>query len=344
MREAEYLREFEQVASSGDFQPLAVAIEAQEFKGSTESRFDAMLRVGWGGRWVKLFAEHKSNPSPLVIERALDKLAGELESAQQGVLLVNYLSEAAQRALFERQMSGMDLCGNYIIQTPELVALRLDRPNRFPSRALQNIYGGQSSLVGRLALVVKPLPTKLADWSDALEARGGQLAISTISKVLSGLRDDALLSADRSSPQLLRPSELLARLASAYQPPTSRVELKLKLPSDPLLRDALIQERLGEGVAMWSGDTSASRYGAGMPPTVSVAYTSSALQAHAWSDLLNERFYNCIIREVHDPTIFFDRRGLYASPVQSYLELASGDARARELAQSISSVLSQSFK
>jgi hypothetical protein len=113
------------------------------------------------------------------------------------------------------------------------------------------------------------------------------------------------------------------------------VTLKLKLPTDEAQREALLGERLGEAF-MWSGDTSASRYGAGMPPTVARGYVSSTLRAAEWRDVISERFYNCTISEVSDADVYFDRRGAWSSPVQSYLELASGDARGRELAQSVS--------
>jgi hypothetical protein len=337
VREIEYLWEFEQMVARGEFGPLEVEVTAREVIVGREMRYraDAVLAVGWGERRVALFAEHKGGGNPRAVLSALETLEQRLDDPRYGVVLVEHLSAAALEALRERRMSGMDLCGNYIIQTPELLALRLDQPNRFPSRAIQNIYGGQSALVSRLALVTAPLPVTLAEWSKALEARGGRLAISTISKVLAGLREDAMLSVDRDMPRLLRPLKLLEQLAAAYKQPAERVTLKLKLPTDEAQREALLGERLGEAF-MWSGDTSASRYGAGMPPTVARGYVSSTLRAAEWRDVISERFYNCTISEVSDADVYFDRRGAWSSPVQSYLELASGDARGRELAQSVS--------
>jgi hypothetical protein len=53
-----------------------------------------------------------------------------------------------------------------------------------------------------------------------------------------------------------------------------------------------------------------------------------------------DRFANVTITETRDSAVYFDRRpGLVASPVQTYLELVSGDKRSRETAEQVRRVI-----
>jgi hypothetical protein len=338
MKERDYFNELERFGASDRFAPLHVEVQDREVRaGHGKYRFDAVLKVSWGERWVELWAEHKASPSLLIAQRALETLAAHLDKDERwrSLLLLDYLSSDMQRLLREAGASGMDLCGNYMIQTPEFLALRVDQPNLYPSsRPIQNIYAGQSALVSRLALTLPTLPVRLDDWSTEIAARGGQLSISTISKVLAALRDDLMLSSSRSTPRLLQPAKLLHKLAAAYEPPTARRTLKVKLPDDEASRAALLRERLGDDL-VWSGDTSATLYGGGMAPTVARLYTTTRLDEQAWRDLSNARFYNCELHEIDDPPAFFDRCELWSSPVQAYLEMSNGDARAKELTREL---------
>src|SRR5690606_30943073 len=115
--------------------------------------------------------------------------------------------------------------------------------------------------------------------------------------------------------------------------PDARRSIKVRLPSDDEARETLLRARLADDL-VWSGDTSAPRYGGGMPPTIAQLYTTR-FDESAWRDLYDPRFYSCVIKEISDPAALFDRRGVWSSPVQTYLELRSGDARADELAREV---------
>ena len=56
-----------------------------------------------------------------------------------------------------------------------------------------------------------------------------------------------------------------------------------------------------------------------------------------------ERFANIQLLETQDDTVYFDLRrdqaGLAASPIQTYLELVSGDKRDRETAEQVAELL-----
>jgi len=58
--------------------------------------------------------------------------------------------------LKDNSASGIDMNGNYYIVSPELVAIKLDKKNKFKEqRTIKDIYSRNSSIVARYLLKQK---------------------------------------------------------------------------------------------------------------------------------------------------------------------------------------------
>lgn len=151
---------------------------------------------------------------------------------------------------------------------------------------------------------------------------------------------------------LLQADALLDALRDGFNPPrVTRVErgrVELALAEVSRCVNASDGQNGPQARLVLSGASSAGRYAAGMrddPPTL---YTDRLdifrdRLGDAWTP--TERFPDLTVVETDDPTVFFDQRrehnGLaVASPVQAYLELATGgDKRDREIAQDVRAVI-----
>ena len=280
-------------------------------------------------------AQGQATPRKVRNLLAHDQLRSPLRVAAEPLILVPYLSAGIAQQLERFGFSGIDLNGNYLILTSDLVAVRLDRPNEYPeSRDIKKIYSYNSSIVGRFLLTTDRTFEQVKEIDEGISERGGGISLSTVSKVLKGLNEDMIISKTRDAIRLLQPRKLLDRLCDGYHAPRVDRELMLKLPTTS--RDALVTEALGEGGWTWSGDTSAEAYAATTPPGVRVAYTR---RIHASRASLREfedtRFYNCVLKQTNDDFVYFDSRRQWASPIETYLALMQLDKREREIAQRI---------
>ena len=95
-----------------------------------------------------------------------------------------------------------------------------------------------------------------------------------------------------------------------------------------------------------SGASSQPQYSAGLRADEPVAYCRqlAALEGSRSGWETTERFADLTVIEPGDRTPFFDARRnnggvTFASPIQSYLELAAGDKRDREMAEQIGAAI-----
>ncbi|MEM7518934.1 MAG: hypothetical protein AAF368_18680, partial [Planctomycetota bacterium] len=192
-------------------------------------------------------------------------------------------------------------------------------------------------------LLVQPEFESVGSIKEAIAERGGNVALSTVSKALARMVEDVLVERSASRITLLQPESLLDKLRDGFQPPPQRamVRVKVERPMAELFRRANGDRRRPPLVL--SGASSHDRYSAGMRSDEPVAYCErlSELRDRVgfdWEE--TERFADLRIIETSDRTPFFDARTdqtgrAYASPIQSYLELAAGDRRDQEMANEI---------
>jgi len=299
---------------------------------------DATFELQWMNASIRCVAEFYGDATPKRVADAIRGLDDRVATAginAEPILVVPYLSAGIAEQLELFGVSGLDLNGNYYILSDGLVAVRLDRPNEYTeSRDIKNIYTYNSSIVGRFFMATNRNFEQVNEIYDGIRGLGGDISLSTVSKVLKGLNEDLIISRKRGEIRLLQPEKLLDQMRDGYRSARVGQRLELKLPMGE--ENEILSEILGADNWLWSGDTSATAYTATTPTGVKSAYTTRfASSMEPLREFENSRFYNCVIKQTDDNFVYFDRRGQWTSPVEAYLELSQGDKRELEIARSI---------
>jgi hypothetical protein len=331
---------------SGQVELPPFQIEVGEIEVRTDNgRINAIVLLRWGKRSYRFAAEFDRLWTP----KALFQVAAQARRYARPpdlnpLVVVPYLPEPRLRELQEQGVSGIDLCGNGVVSIPEEVLVyRTGKPNRFRWEAeIKNVFRGTSSLVPRVFLV-KGDYASVQDARREILERGGSLVLGTVSKVCKALESLLLIERRREKGstaralRLIQPDKLLDLLASNYIPPVTSGTLRGKMRLTPEeLRDAF--ERAKAKVVQ-TGFGSVGSYAVMAKEPMQYFYTTDIVSTRAaLRDAFEptDRFANVIFTETKDETVYFDRRpGTVASPVQTYLELVTGDKRSQETAEQV---------
>ena len=301
---------------------------------------DLMVETRWGKENFRFDVEVKRLATPKSLKQAIYSVQQVARTnGNYPMVVVPYLSPEKLKELEILCVSGIDLCGNgIIIIANKILVVRSGQPNRFPrSERIRNVYRGKNSLVAR-ALLVKPVFDKVKDISMLTG-----VTMSTVSKALTQLEEDLVISRKNNRIKLLQGDILLDKLAANYEKPDMKVRYQAKsgMPADSLarlLKQAASQERL-----VISGVSSAEEYATFAQEKVLTVYTNVApeiLIAKSNANITKtDMFANLEIFQTDDLRVFFDPRekdGIpFASPVQTYLELISGDKRQQDAAEQV---------
>ena len=301
---------------------------------------DFEMSFSWRGREFHFVAEIKPRSSPRYVKDALrdlkERWGGQANGADNALLALPYLSSSVVELFEETGLSGVDLNGNYLLQTDDFVAIRLDQENKYKeSGGIKNVFRGTSSIVCRY-LLQEPGPHEgVSQIHTKLQALDGRASLSTVSKVLSTLSDELIVEKGDHI-RVLQPEKLLASLRDEYRPPETVESIPLDLPDDKTERENVLTELLGGALWVWGGKTSAERYATTTPSQEDQAYTRELPLAEKRIERYRDkRFYNCILHESREDYLYFGHDGHWASDVQTYLDLMRGDKREREIAQDL---------
>jgi hypothetical protein len=124
--------------------PTAESIE----RGDIEP--DVLVQTSWQGRTYAFVGEVKRYGSDKSVSEAAEQARKYAERLQVNPLvIVPWLSNEQLLSLEQRNISGVDLCGNGIVLVPgELLVFRTGLPNKFPTSSLmRRVYERTSSLV-----------------------------------------------------------------------------------------------------------------------------------------------------------------------------------------------------
>lgn len=307
--------------------------------GPHDSHPDFVLAARWEGKEHSFIVESKGSSTPKVLEAAIQQARRHAHVAGPPYLpmvVVPYLSEGALDRLAEEGVSGIDLSGNGLVVVPgEWFVRSTGAKNRFRSGApIKNVYRGASSLVARV-FFARPVFSSVQEVLDEIRRRGGRVTLSTVSKALKGLEEDLVVGRGKTI-RLLQPGRMLDLLLDNYRDPqtSSRRRIKVRDRQNALRRFAQNARESGVGVA---GDLP-SRYVV-MPASDDVMriYTSPIEEVTRGVELEDaSRFPNLELVETEDQTVYFDaseEEGFFwISPLQTYLMLATGGKREREVA------------
>jgi hypothetical protein len=331
----------DRIAQKPDFPPLRGFIEEFNptlFLNSGEKSADLVLALEWQNQRRRFVVEFKGQSAPSYLAGAIEQVRA-YASAKPDLLplvIVPYLGPRALERLVAAGVSGLDLCGNGVINIPgEWFVFRTGEKNRFPSSLpIKNIYRGASSIVARVFLL-QPTYQSVNEIRDEILKRKGNVSLSTVSKVLKALQEDMIISRTNEI-RLLQPERLLEQLQNSYRRPRTKPRLQGKIndQGEFLRRAAKVADVNNASIARRS-------------PTPYVVLPSSneidSFYVSSLAPFLKEfefeetsRFPNVEFFETEDLTVYFDRREFsppIISPVEAYLELSNGGKREQEAAQ-----------
>jgi hypothetical protein len=324
------------------FPPLSLIWTASPAK-----EIDGILRITWKDQTVPFAVQCKRATNPKSLADAAEKSRQRAGATKmQPLIVVPFLDEEALDTLEAKEVSGIDQCGNGLVIAPgEWFIRRAGSPNLFrPDGVIKNVYRNTSSVVARLFLA-KPAFDSVQEALEEIRRRGGRVTLPTVSKVCKELENDLVIERSRGGVtklRLIQPEKLLAELAANFSSPTvsRRVTGKLRGIEAAELRKFLKEwAEKSDNQVVLSGASSVSAYAVMARSGVEEYYCSDVFGAvRALGERFQEtdRFAAVSFLETRDDTVYFDcRDNLTASPVQTFLELSSGDKRDQETADQV---------
>lgn len=328
------------IAAKPDFPPLRGTIEEFNptlFINDSQKSADLVLALEWQHQRRRFVVEFKGQSAPSYLAGAIEQVRA-YSTANPNLLplvIVPYLSPSSLERLIAAGISGLDLCGNGVINIPgEWFVFRTGEKNQFPSSLpIKNIYRGASSIVARVFLL-RPNYQSVNEIRDEILKRKGDISLPTVSKVLKALQEDLIISRNDEI-RALQPERLLEQLQSSYRRPKTKPRLQGKIKNfGEFLRTAaqvadvnkvsIARRSQSPYVVLPSSNEIASFYVSSSAPFLKEFEETS-------------RFPNVEFLETDDPTVYFDRRDTppipVISPLQAYLELSKGGKREQEAAE-----------
>jgi len=355
IRKAPTKREMIETLRRGEITLPPLSFRMLELGADTGNRArpDAVIQACWRGKRARFVVACK----PLSTPRAFESGISELKAyAREGdclpLLFLPFLSEGQLKRLEKERINGLDLCGNGVVCSSEGFAVfRSGQPNCFTSSVpIKNIYRKNSSMAARVFLASPIYETVTEVWREINQRNvligldtARNMSLSTVSKALKVLQEDLIVRRDDAI-RLLQPDKLLQKLRENYIPPaiTRRVSIKVAGSQDQVLE--LLQQAFNvrKLPLVATGMASVGRYAAMQRgDALSVYCPRLGMLLKELPREENARFPNLELLETADERVYFDAReeqGIWwASPVQVYLELMTGDKRDQQTAEQVES-------
>ena len=320
--------------------PLEIRIPASP----PNKRGDVLIDVIWRGRSHRFVAELRRDTKPQTLKMAIERIrhSAGMERQARPMIIAPYFSQEKLDQLLAVGISAIDFSGNAAVEAPGgFLFYKTGNPNKYPdSSPIRSAYRGNGSLVARVMLMQRQFQA-VGDILASIRAGGGTLTMGMVSKVLHRLEADlAIERPNRNAVRVIQPERLLEGLLDAYQPPkTQDLWLgKVTIPAAELL--GRLRGIAAEGGLVRTGEASAVEYAAwaGEPITSYYCRTiPTVLLAQLGAQATETRaFANLRLIQTQDQLVYFDTRpNLTASPIQAWLEMASGDERQKEVAEQI---------
>lgn len=305
-----------------------------------DARVELALPGGLEG--FRFVVESKARSTPQTIQLAMVQAESAAKSGEWPMIQVPFLSADRLEELEREGVSGVDLCGNGVVIVPgRLYVMRSGAPNRYrDSRPLSNPYRGRSAMVARVLLQC-PEWNSLSELAEAVKTTGAKLSLPQVSKAVQALCEDLIASKRAGVIILKEPMRLLDRLGSEWRGLQVRQRQGLRLPagldwagvltSNPLLKWAI------------GGESSVTRYAMfsqGGARRIAVSDLPLAMTLLGGQSEPVPNFADVELLETEEPGLYFgnavDERGVrWASRLQTWLELQSGDARQQVAAKDL---------
>ena len=305
---------------------------------------DARIKLALPGEpeEFRFVVELKARATPQTIQLAMAQAKSATKAGEWPMIQVPYLSPERLEELEREGVSGVDLCGNGVVLVPgRLCVMRSGAPNRYrDSRPLNNPYRGRSAMAARM-LLQRPKWESLSELAAAIQSAGVALSLPQASKAVQAMEEDLIVSKSAGVIALNEPLRLLDRHVREWRKPLVRAWQALRLPkgmdwagvlsTSPLLKWAL------------TGESSVTRYAMfsqGGPRRIAVSSLPLALTLLGGTPESVPNFADVELVETDEAGFFFgnetDGKGVrWASRLQTWLELQSGDARQQDAAKDL---------
>jgi hypothetical protein len=300
--------------------------------------FDAVMEAKIGKRKLEFQVVFKARVSPNQFLNTLQQINSYLSPGEHPLMLVDYVSDEILEMAFEKELSIIDTCGNGLITVPSQIYLyQGGNKNLYPQQSsIKNIYSAKSSLIGR-ALVEAGEFKSLKDIAKYIEEHDGEVTISTISKILKGMREDLIVSSN--GIRLIQKDKLLKKLAELYKQPIIASRRNFKIEDKDGFMKAVSKYRESGFKMRYTGDSSASEYTAYMGGKKKSMYcenTGEFLELAKDTITEDDLFPTFEFVETESPWVYFGmKNSLYSSLTQAWVEMANGDKRQRQMSELI---------
>lgn len=330
--------------------PIALDISARPDSMGT-SFADGTVQIAWSHRVCHYIFKYSRHNTPKALEEASLKVEKAAEMALLPPLLIApYLDEEKLTLLRARNISALDLCGNASLTSNDYAIWQTGRPNIYKtSSSIKNIFSGRSSIFARCFLIRDEFEslTKLWEFAqtrlpEAAHRAERRLTLSTASKVVKALEQMLMVTKQDGRIRVLDSEKLATELLRNYNKPKGRSFVG----KAPLSRDE-IWHRVSSAPTVRciaTGEASATKYGVlGNSEKLSLYVQDLPRVLDVLSPQPTQMFPNLELIEEPSEEVYFDCRKdgneAWASPVQTWLELASGGPREKEAAEILGSKL-----
>lgn len=297
----------------------------------------------------------KSRSTPQVIHSAIHQIKSyhqkKGDPEMHPMIVVPYLAEARLEELEEAEVSGIDLCGNGIINIQDrLFIYRTGKENLYPeSRPVSNPFQGKTAMVARVFFTNPVFPSEktkfdtLGQLHEAIVEGGVEISLSQVSKAVSALEEERLIGSQGRSIYILDPDQILEHLALAWKPVVKR-KVYLRFGGGLSERMGALSKLNKSSTLKWAitGESSVCHhtpFAQGGPFRVAVSNVKEAMHLSGGAEEAVPNFADLELIESDEPGYFFqnkiDSDLRWASLLQTWIELNKGDARQQDAAQAV---------
>jgi hypothetical protein len=320
--------------------------------------YDGILEVTWGRDTSRYVYEYKRQSTPKILANAISEASRTaIQMKLKPMVIVPYLNEEKLTELEQKNVSGIDLCGNAVILGDRFRVWRTGMPNWYSTSApIKNIFRGTSSLFARCFLLQNSFPSlaklqsfalrkSVLPWDTTVSVT--MLSKGTASKVVRALEEELIVAREGEALRLIDAERLLRSLRENYVPPGARpIEAKTTLSANECWRRLLQSARSGEQRIVATGIGSSSRYAALSTENSIMIYSENAEATMTLLEANRSRTFPTLkIIETDKEIAFFDARSegdrLWSSPIQTWIELANSGPRERDAARALELTLAQ---
>jgi hypothetical protein len=309
-----------------------------------KEKADARVELALPGEpeGFRFVVEIKARATPQAIQLAMVQAKAATKAGEWPMIQVPYLSPERLEELECEGVSGVDLCGNGVVLVPgRLYVVRSGEPNRYrDSRPLNNPYRGRSAMVARMLLQC-PKWESLSELAEEVQSAGVVLSLPQVSKAVQAMTEDLIVSKGAGVITLNEPLRLLDKLGREWRKPVVRGRQALRLPTG--MDWAGVLSSIPDLKWAVTGESSVTRYAIfsqGGPRRIAVSSLPLALTLLGGTAESVPNFADVELVETEEAGFFFgnerDEKGIrWASRLQTWLELQSGDARQQDAAKDL---------